>query len=268
MSFTLCLNTSTIKPQPILEKIRLAAEAGFAGIELWINDVYEYVGQGGEVRDVEKALSDHGLIVPCAIAVRSWGEAAGPEYPIALDEVKRRMEMAARLGSPYLVATPPREPCPLEQIAERYRDLLEIGRQLGIKPTMEYISFFRSVSHVSQAWRIVREADDADATLVLDSFHTYNGGATLDDLREIPVERIGHYHIDDAAPDKPLGRQTDPDRVMIGEGPLDLAAEVELLRQKGYNGTVSLELFNKHLWSQDPREVLKVGIERMRELFD
>ena len=122
MAFTLCLNTSTIKPQPILEKIRLAAEAGFAGIELWINDVYEYVGQGGEVRDIEKALSDHGLIVPCAIAVRGWGEAKGPEYPIMLDEVKRRMEMAARLGSPYLVATPPRDECPDCQLAERYRD--------------------------------------------------------------------------------------------------------------------------------------------------
>ncbi len=46
MSFTVCLNTSTIKPQPLLEKIRIAAEAGFAGVELWLNDIYEYVGRG------------------------------------------------------------------------------------------------------------------------------------------------------------------------------------------------------------------------------
>ena len=268
MSFTLCLNTSTIKPQPMLEKIRLAAEAGFAGVELWINDVYEYVGQGGEVRDVEKAISDHGLIVPCAIAARSWGEAVGPEYPLALDEVKRRMEMAARLGSPYLVATPPREPCDLNQVAERYRDLLEIGRRVGVKPTMEYISFFRSVTRLSQAWEIVQAAGAPDATLVLDSFHTWNAGETLDALRPIPADKIGHYHIDDAAPDKPAGQQTDPDRVMLGDGPIDLGAEVRLLREKGYHGTVSLELFNKDLWAKDPREVLKVGIERMRELLD
>ncbi|MHC4405993.1 MAG: sugar phosphate isomerase/epimerase family protein [Planctomycetota bacterium] len=268
MAFTLCLNTSTIKPQPMLEKIRLAAKAGFAGVELWINDVYEYVGQGGEVRDVEKALSDHGLIVPCAIAARGWGEAVGPEYPLMLDEVKRRMELAARLGSPYLVATPPREPCDLGQIARRYKDLLEIGRQTGVKPTMEYIGFFRSVTRLSQAWQIVREADDADATLLLDTFHTWNAGEGLDVLRSIPVERISHYHIDDAHPDKPVGSQTDPDRVMLGDGPIDLGAEVDLLREKGYDGTVSLELFNKDLWAQDPREVLKIGIERMRELME
>jgi 2-keto-myo-inositol isomerase len=268
MSFTLCLNTSTIKPQPMLEKIRLAAEAGFAGVELWINDVYEHVGRGGEVRDIEKALSDHGLIVPCAIAARSWGEAVGPEYPLALDEVKRRLEMAARLGSPYLVATPPREPCDVGQIARRYRDLLEIGRQVGVRPLMEYISFFRSVTRLGQAWEIVQEADDPDAALVLDAFHTWNAGETLDALRAIPVEKIGHYHIDDAAPGKSAGEQTDPDRVMLGDGPIDLRAEVELLRQKGYHGTVSLELFNRDLWAKDPREVLKVGIERMRELLE
>ena len=70
--------------------------------------MYEYVGRGGEVRDVEKAIEDHGLIVPSTIALRQWGEAIEVEYPLMLDEAKRRMEMAARLGSPYVVATPPR----------------------------------------------------------------------------------------------------------------------------------------------------------------
>jgi len=267
MPFTLCLNTSTIKPQPLLEKIRLAAEAGFAGVELWINDVYEFVGRGGEVRDVERALSDHGLIVPCTIAIRSWGEASELEYPLMLDEAKRRMELAARLGSPYVVATPPREPCPLSQLADRYRDLLDIGRQLGVKPTFEYISFFGSASKLSHAWQVVQQVADPDATLILDAFHNYNSGSTLDDLKAVPVERISHYHIDDAAPDIPAQQQTDPDRVMPGDGPIDLAGEIAILREKGYHGTVSLELFNRSLWQQDPRDVLKLGIQRLQELL-
>ena len=68
----LCLNTSTIKPVPILEKIRLAGEHGFEAIEPWIVEVYEHVGRGGEVRDIEKALGDHGLTVPCMVAMRQW----------------------------------------------------------------------------------------------------------------------------------------------------------------------------------------------------
>jgi len=251
----------------MLEKIRLVAEAGFAGIELWINDIYEFIGQGGEVRDIEKAISDHGLIVPCMIAMRQWAEASDLEYPIMLDEAKRRMELAARLGSPYIVATPSREPCDMGLMTRRYKDLLDLGRQVGIKPTFEYIGFFRSASRLDQAWKIVQDVNDDDATLILDSFHTWNSCGTLDDLRRIPVERISHYHIDDADPNKPPMQQTDPDRVMIGDGPIDLKAEIALLREKGYNGTVSLELFNQQLWAQDPREVLKIGIERMLELF-
>ncbi len=268
MSFTLCLNTSTIKPQPLMEKIRLSAEAGFAGVELWINDIYQYVGQGGEVSDVEKALADHGLIVPCAIATRQWAEASELEYPLMLEEAKRRMELAARIRSPYLVATPSRDPCDIAQISRRYRDLLEIGRQVGVKPTFEYISFFRSVNKLSQAWHVVQEAESDDATLILDAFHNWNSGSTLDDLRAIPVDKISHYHIDDAHPDKPALTQTDPDRVMLGEGQIDLAAEVAVLKEKGYEGTVSLELFNHDLWRRDPVDVLKVGVERMRELLD
>lgn len=268
MPFTLCLNTSTIKPQPLLEKIRLTAQAGYAGVELWINDVYEYVGRGGEVRDIEKAIADYGLIVPCTIAARGWGEAVGPEYELALEETKRRMDMAARLGAPYLVATPPRTACNLQQVSQRYRDLLEIGRQTGVKPTFEYISFFRSVNKLSQAWHVVQQADSDDATLILDAFHSFNSGSTLDDLRVIPAKRISHYHIDDAARNKPPLKQTDPDRVMPGDGAIDLAAEIKVLRQIGYEGTVSLELFNRSMWEQNPAEVLELGLDRLRALLE
>ncbi len=268
MSFTLCLNTSTIKPQPMLDKIRLAAEAGFPAIELWINDLYEYVGQGGEIRDVEKALADHGLTVPSMISARGWGEAGEEEYPIVRDDVQRRLEMCARLGSPWLVCSPPRQPCDLAQITRRYRDLLQLGRQVGVKPTFEYISFFRSVYSLPQAWQVVQDADDPDATLILDAFHNYNSNSTLDQLRAVPGHLISHYHIDDADPHIPPTQQKDPDRVMIGEGAIDLKAELAVLREIGYAGAISLELFNQELWARDPREVLQIGIERMRQLID
>jgi sugar phosphate isomerase/epimerase len=152
-------------------------------------------------------------------------------------------------------------------LPERYADLLEIGRQAGIKPTFEYISFFKSIHKLSQAWDIVQKTNDPDATLILDAFHNWNSGSTMDELRAIPVEKISHYHIDDAHPDKPALTQTDPDRVMIGDGVIDLKAEIQILREKGYQGAMSLELFNQDLWAKDPKEVIKVGLERMKELL-
>ena len=252
----------------MLDKVRLTADAGFPAIELWINDVYEFVGQGGEVRDLEKSLADCGLSVPCVISARGWGDAVEEEYPAALEEVKRRLEIAARLGSPWLVCTPPRKPCDIEQVRRRYKDLLGLGRQVGVRPTFEYISFFRSVSQLGQAWQLVQDVDDSDATLILDAFHSWNSGSTIEELQAIPVDRISHYHIDDADCNVPPMQQTDPDRVMIGEGVIDLSAEIRVLNEKGYSGAISLELFNQELWARDPREVLKIGIERLRELID
>ena len=262
-----CLNTSTIKPQPLLKKIELAGQAGYDGIELWVNDVYDFIGRGGEVREVEQALADHGLIVPSMIAIRQWGETTGWEYQLIKDEAHRRFALAARLGAPYIVATPPMEMEGQDHLPARYSDLLEIGRQEGVKPTFEYISFFKSVNNLADAWRIVQEAKDDDSTIVLDAFHNWNSSSSLDDLQEIPIEKISHYHIDDAHPEIAPTKQKDPDRVMLGEGQIDLSSELTILKEKGYDNTMSLELFNEELWAKDPLEVITTGLERMQSLW-
>jgi sugar phosphate isomerase/epimerase len=268
VAFVYCLNTSTIQPVPLLDKIRLASEAGFQAIELWLNDVFDYLERGGKLSDVTQALDDHGLQRPSTIAMKGWGDATEDEYPRALDECRRRMALAVELGATYLVATPPRGPANLEQLAARYRDLLRLGRDAGIRPAMEYLGFCQSVYRVDQAWQIVQAADNPMATLVIDSFHTFRGGSSLADLQAIPVERIAHVHLDDAPTHPPREEQMDPDRVMPGDGILDLRSEIAWLRRIGYQGAVSLELFNPTLWQQDPRTVLQLGIERMRELLN
>lgn len=265
--FQTCLNTSTIKPQPLLDKIRLTAEVGFDAIELWINDLYEHVGRGGEIRDIENALSDYGLIVPSMIALRQWGEPIGREYELALEECKRRMELAARIGATYVVATPPREPSEFNQLVDRYGDLLEIGRLAGVRPTFEYISFFAGAQTLDVAWQVVQAVGDEDATLIADAFHTWNSPSTDGLLAAIPGDRISHYHIDDSNPDLPRMQQMDPDRVMIGNGTIDLRREIEILREIGYNGMISLELFNASLWEEDPLTVLQTGKQRLDDLL-
>ena len=146
-----CLNVSTIKPVPLLEKVRIAGAAGYDGIELWAVELYEHVGRGGEISDLEKALADHGLAVPSFIAVRNWGETDGWEYKLALDEARRRFELAARVGSPLMVCTPPMERPGIDGLADRYGDLLRIGRETGVRAVLEFISFFASLNNVADA---------------------------------------------------------------------------------------------------------------------
>ena len=59
--FVYCLNTSTIRPTPLLEKIRIAGQAGYRAIEPWNDEVDEHLAGGGTLDEVKSALADAGL---------------------------------------------------------------------------------------------------------------------------------------------------------------------------------------------------------------
>ena len=62
--FPYCLNSSTIRPTPILEKITIAAETGYSAIELWHDDIDAFLAEGGSLADIRKAVDDQNLTVP------------------------------------------------------------------------------------------------------------------------------------------------------------------------------------------------------------
>ena len=121
--FTYCLNTSTIRPTPLLEKIRIAGKVGYTAIEPWNDEITEHIEAGGTIADLKKALGDAGLKVVSVIALHSWVTTEGDEYRKVLDECRRRMDQAAELGSPYIVASPPQEVVDLGHATRRFSEL-------------------------------------------------------------------------------------------------------------------------------------------------
>ena len=41
---------------------------------------------------------------------------------------------------------------------------------------------------------------------------------------------------------------------------------ISILGSSGYTGVISLELFNPNYWEQDPLEVAKIGLEKMKSV--
>jgi 2-keto-myo-inositol isomerase len=267
-TFTYCLNTSTIRPTPLLAKLRVASAAGYAAIEPWNDEVDAYLARGGTLAELKMALGDAGLKVVSVIALGDWITTDGDAYARALDECRRRMDQAAALGSPYIVASPPDEVVDLAHAARRYAELLRIGREAGVKPSMEFLGFVAGIKDVSSALTIADGSADPDATVVADVFHMIRGGGSVDDLLKIRGDRLSIFHINDlpATPD-PL-TQSDSDRVLPGEGIADLPRVISNLRTIGYRGPLSLELFNPKLWEADPLDVARRGLETIRELVD
>ena len=267
--FQLALNTSTIRPAPLLTKIKIAGETGYDAIELWFDDLDAFVRDGGTLSDVRAALDDQGLSVPTAIHFPGAFDADDEGFVRLLEEARRKFSAAAQVGAARVITGPPaRKPVDVERTAARYRKLLEIGREEGALPAFEFLGFVEGVHTIRGALEIVERANDPDGTIVLDPFHIFRGGSPVDDIELVPVERIAVYHFNDATDEKPREEQHDRDRVLPGDGVLPLAFQLRYLVRGGYKGAVSLELFNEALWKEDPKEVAKVGLEKMLALVE
>lgn len=262
--FQYSLNSSTIKPTPILEKIAIAAKAGYAGIELWHDDIDALIESGGSVSDVRKSLDDHGLVAPTTIHISGWFQPAGEPHQQAMDEAKRKLEQAAAVGAPYAVAGPPHGKADRELGAKHYREMLELGRSFGVKPAMEYLGFVEEMTDIEDALEIMQASEHPDASIVLDPFHCFVGGGPFESIGKLKPEQVAMSHFNDSPAAPPSSQLRDPDRVMPGDGICDLKLYCDMLRQIGYDSWLSLELFNEALWTQDPLEVARIGLDKMR----
>ena len=266
--FVYCLNTSTIRPTPLLEKIAIAGKAGYKAIEPWNDEITAYLEQGGDWATLKRSIADAGLKVVSVIALHSWITTDGAEYQRVLDECRRRMSQAVELGSPFIVASPPMEVVDMNRATERFAELLEIGTKLGVTPSMEFLGFVEGIKNVASAWQIASGTGNPKATVVADVFHMIRGGGSIDDLLTLKGDRLANFHINDVPAEPDPLTQKDEDRVMVGEGIADLPRVIKNLRTIGYRGPLSLELFNRKLWEQDPLEVVTRGLERIRALVE
>ena len=262
--FRFGLNTSTIQPTGLMEKIRIAAAAGYEAIELWAADVEAHVERGGTLADVASALDDAGLARPSMISLKDWCPENDAEVAQALETARRRLALAGVLGVERIVAGPPHGDVDVGRVTDRYARLLELSVEMGVPASLEFLGFVKTINTLDVAWEIARATGNAAATVVVDAWHLFRGGSSDGAVDALPVEAVSIVHWDDAPAAIPRQEQTDADRVYPGDGILDLPALAATLSGKGYRGTLSLELFHPALWEQDPEEVARTGLEKMR----
>ena len=59
----------------------------------------------------------------------------------------------------------------------------------------------------------------------------------------------------------------DADRILPGDGDLPLVSILTKLRERGYDGWVSLELMNPTLWQLRPTQVIELGMAALRRVL-
>lgn len=262
--FLFGLNTSTIRPATLRQKIEIAGEVGYDAIELWADDVEKYQQEGGLLSDVNKLLDDQGLSRPSMICLRDWIQADEGAWKTSVDKAKKRLEMAKTIGVERIVASPPGEVVDLSLATERYGQLLEISLTMGCPASVEFLGFVKGINTLEKAWAIAAGTGDSHATVTPDVWHMFRGGTNFATLEEIPGDHISCFHWNDAPAQPERLEQNDSHRVYPGDGTVDLLAIANQLRAKQWQGCLSLELFNPSYWSQDPIVVARTGLEKMK----
>lgn len=266
--FRYCLNASTIRGTPVLRQIEVAGLAGFAGIELWFHDIEDHLATGQSLDDIRRALDRHRLAVPTLIYLGGWMEAPAREWPRVLEQARARLELAAGLGAPWVIAGPPAGCANPVEGARRYRELLELGTAIGSAPAMEFLGFVEQFNTIETALEIVERAGRPAGGIVLDPFHVFRGGGDMASIARLKGHQIAIAHFNDAPREPARIEQQDADRVWPGEGHLDLQSFLRLLRSTGYSGWLSLELFRPELWARDPLDVARTGLAKMRRVVE
>ncbi len=272
--FTYCLNTSTIsgQKQGIVKYIEITAKAGYEGIELWINDIREYLKNGNKLSELAKIIASSGLKVENAIGFAPWMVDDNEKRKLGLIQLEEEMNMLAALGGKRIAAPPagvPKDqPIDWLKAGYRYKEALDLSRKTGVMPQLEFWGASGTLFHLSQAMAIATAANDSDARLLPDVYHLFRGGSGFDCLNMISGNTIEIFHFNDYVAHIPQEKQTDNDRVYPGDGIAPWSKIIPVLNSMHSPKVLSLELFNREYWKQDPLEVAKTGLLKMKKLVD
>lgn len=270
-TFKYSLNTSTIRGQdiPITQQVAIAAKAGYDAIEPWLRDITKYVEAGGSLADLKQQIADAGLTVESAIGFCAWIVDDEQERKAALETARRDMDLIAKIGGRRIAAPPVgatnQANLNLFAAAERYRALLDIGDSLGVVPQLELWGFSQTLSRLGELLFVAVESGHPKACVMPDVYHIYKGGSDFAGLSLIAGDAMHCFHMNDYPANPPRDKIGDADRVYPGDGVAPLDEILRSLARGGFRGALSLELFNREYWQQNPQQVADTGLRKLKE---
>jgi len=269
-NWPVCLNTSTIRPTALKDKINIANQAGYDGIEIWVDELEKYEQEGGDLNDLASEIKGLGLFVPNVIGLWGGMPMEEPAWLASLEKTKDRMRLAAAIGSKHIAAipVPDREDFDLSLGIKRYKELLKIAREeYGIIAAFEFVGFFKGIHRLGQAAAIALDVNDRDACLVMDTFHLYRGSSGFNGVKHLNGRFIANFHWNDVPQDPPREMLRDEHRIYPGDGILPLVQLLKDLKAIEYRGPITLEMFNRDQWQQDPTEVARIALQKTLDLI-
>jgi 4-hydroxyphenylpyruvate dioxygenase len=251
------------------EKLEAIAAAGFKSVEIFENDLLSF---NGTPTDVRRMLEGLGLKTITFQPFRDFEGMPEARRARVFQRAERKFDLMQELGCDLLMICSNVSPESLGGIDRASADLREIGDRAakrGLRVAFEALSWGRHIHDYRDAWEAVRRADHPNVGLVLDSFHILARKTDLAAIGAIPHDRIFLVQMADA----PL---LDMDylswsrhyRNFPGQGDLPINDFIKALLSTGYDGLLSLEIFNDQFRAGSPRSVAIDGHRSLIYMLD
>jgi 4-hydroxyphenylpyruvate dioxygenase len=251
------------------ETLKAAAAAGFDSVEIFEHDL---IGSSLTPAEVRAMMADLGLHCSLYQPFRDFEGMPGPLRGHAMDRAERKFDLMEQLGTNRVLFCSNCSPASLGERARIIDDFRELGDRAGargIKVGYEALAWGRHVNDHRDAWAIVKAVDHPAIGIILDSFHSLSRRIPSESIREIPGHKIVYVQLADA----PL---LDMDRLywsrhfrnLPGQGGFDLPAYVAEILRTGYDGPLSLEIFNDRFRSISSRLVAQDGHRSLEYVRD
>jgi 4-hydroxyphenylpyruvate dioxygenase len=251
------------------EKLDAIATAGFKGVEIFENDLLSF---NGTPRDVRRLIEGLGLKTIAFQPFRDFEGMPGDRRSRAFQRAERKFDLMQELDCDLLMIcsnVSPESLGGIDRAAEDLRELAERAALRGLRVGFEALAWGRHINDYRDAWEVVRRADHAAVGVVLDTFHILARKTDLGAIHSIPPERIFLVQ----AADAPL---LDMDylswsrhyRNFPGQGSLPLTDLMLALLATGYDGLLSLEIFNDQFRAGSARSVAIDGHRSLIYLLD
>ena len=247
------------------DKLDAAAAAGFHGVEIFDNDLVVSPWSPAEIR---QRCADLGLTVDLFQPFRDF-EAVPPDVLAAnLRRAERKFDVMEQLGADTVLVCSSVSPDAVDDedlAAEQLHLLASRAAERGLRVAYEALAWGRFVNTYDRSWRIVRRADHPALGVCLDSFHVLSRGSDPAGIRVIPGEKVFFLQLADAPRlDMDVLQWSRHYRLFPGQGAFDLTGFVGHVLATGYDGPLSLEVFNDVFRQADPR---RAAVDAMRSLL-
>jgi sugar phosphate isomerase/epimerase len=232
---------------------------GFSGLEFSAAEIADLVDQKG-ADEVKKIFAGAG-IRPAGFGLPVDWRTTEENWRRDLARLGRLAKAAAAIGAPRTFTWI--MPCSNERAlaenrkfhVERFKPIALALGEHGVSVGLEFIG--PKTLRDTQKYPFIHKMFDMldlardigpNVGLLLDCWHWYTSGGTLDELKKLKPGQVVHVHVNDAPAGVDIDKQIDIVRLLPGEsGVIDIAGFLKALKQIGYAGPVTPEPFKKSL---------------------